>query len=108
MLRERHVSRRPFDPHRGYQQNSRGGSLDAETQASLEEICQAVKLLAVTVKAAGYSALAGEEARLEQFTREIERVCLFADKIIQRIHRDNNTLAGYPAAETGNLSSDEG
>ena len=76
---------------------------DEELRESVLDLCQAMKLLAIVTKNAGYAALAGDQVRVEKMSRDIEQVSLIADKAIQRLVKDTGTLTGYPKARTGDL-----
>ena len=74
-----------------------------DLEESVVELCQAVKLLAIVAKTAGYAALAGDAAGVEKMSRDVEQVSTIADKALQRLVRDTANLAGYPKAHTGDL-----
>ena len=75
-------------------------------QESIIDLCHAIKLLSVVAKSAGYSALGDNQGAVEKMSRDVEQVCLFADKALQRLVRDTDSLAGYPDAHTGDLAQD--
>jgi hypothetical protein len=77
--------------------------MDEELRESVIELCQAMKLLAIITKSAGYAALAGDEEKVEKMSRDVEQVSTIADKALQRMVRDTKSLAGYPHARTGDL-----
>jgi hypothetical protein len=76
-----------------------------ELQESISDLCNAVKLLAVVAKSAGYASL-HEEKEVERMSRDVEQVCNLADKALQRLVRDTGSLAGYPEGRTGDLAGE--
>lgn len=70
--------------------------LPEDLKESIMDLCHAVKLLAVVTKNAAYAALAKDDDQIQKMTRHVEHVSNIADKALQRLARDIDSLENYP------------